>query len=734
MSLSLGMATLALQGFALVGGTVHSQVPGSEPQVQDIWVLNDRIAGIGPDLDLPPDCERVDVSGLHIVPGLIDGMINHDPEHDALYLAAGVTLCRDTGNDLASIVLQKRADQRDRVPGPDLYICGQVFDGLQSASTDALRLLNGQVVPEVLQQLFEALERSDSRIDYISFLQTIPKDSWQVLLQEARKRGLAVWGPIPDGVTLSEVIEGGQAGLLGLQWVLPPGTDWRTWQPEHIHRNGTQLREAQVGVTPLLSVYGRMLAQPDRDEALALVGPFYESGWIAEAEAWSAALEGEQRAALEGVVENQGELLRMLHEAGVPLVPGSAAPNAWLLPGQSLVMELEAWGRAGIPRKDVLAYATREAARHLGVLSERGTLEGGKIADLVVLGSDPTQSLTALRQPQLVVQRGRLFERKDLLERLDALRERQAGIRADLAQELEVPAPTAQEGDLVAQGLAETWTLGSRLCVEHFMVRRLGPDRWLYATRMVYPRTAVEPAKEVHLAQVMEGNLMERFDLRISAVGAQTVLDANAPESGAPQEGPQEGAQEGAGPKGESGGGPNSHPASAQSAALPQGILQVRGRRVSGTKIMNIEHRKDGVFLSSLRARNALTSVDVSLVLNAMVTARHCPDGPSFVVAFEGSALEPITDQWTVSVRERDRLLQVRTSRGALAFGLGPKGELHFAGRERGTSQMHVLMLGELKTFGGPGLALPQERVFLTETLEGQGTDEADGSDPAGGK
>lgn len=711
MSLSLGMASLALQGFALVGGTVHSQVPGSTPQVQDLWILEERIAGIGPDLDLPPDCERIDVTGLHLVPGLIDGMINHDPEHDALYLAAGVTYCRDTGNDLASIVQQKRREERDRVPGPDLAICGQVFDGLSSASTDALRLLNGEVVPEVFEQLFGALERSETSLDYLSFLQTLPKDSWQGLLQEARKRSLPVWGPIPDGVTLEEAVTAGQSGLLGLQWVLPRGMDWRSLQTEAVQANAVTLREAQVGVTPLLSVYGRMLERPEREEALAVMGPFYESSWLAEAEAWDEALTDEKRLELEGVVQSQQELLLLLHAAGVPLVPGSAAPNAWLVPGRSLVTELEAWGRAGLPREDVLVYATREAARSLGVLHDRGTLEGGKLADIVVIGSDPTDSLTALRQPQIVVQRGRLFERKDLLERIDALKERQAGIRADLAKELEVPPPSATEGDLVLQGQAETWTLGSRLCVEHYMVRRLGPDRWLYATRMIYPRTAVEPAKEVHLAQVMDGNLMERFDLRISAVGAQTVVDAAAPEAAAPS----------------AGGAPVAE-GETQNASLPQGILQVRGRRIEGTKILNIEHRKDGVFLSSLRARTTLTSVDVSLVLNAFVTARHCPDGLSYVVAFEGSALEPLTDQWSVSVREKDRLLQVRTSRGALAFGLGANGQVHFAGRERGTSQMHAIMLGEPKTFGGPGLALPPERVFLTETLEpSETTEDPDG-------
>ncbi|MCB9906926.1 MAG: amidohydrolase family protein [Planctomycetes bacterium] len=694
------IATAFLQSIALVGGTVHSFAPGQEAQVATILLDGERIQAVGADLPIPDGCKTIDLTGFHLLPGLIDGMINHDPDHDALYLAAGITLARDTGNDLNTILLQKTRAQRDRVPGPDLVICGQVFDGLESASTDALRLVNGERAGEVLDYLFQELSDEGQALDYLSFLETLPKDSWETLLLKARGHGLPVWGPLPAGVTLAEALQAGQAGFLGLQAVLPPGSTWLNMEPNALEAAIRSLRDAQGGVTPLLSAYGRMLADHDVERAMTLMGPFYESTWRTELEQWADGLTAEKRSELQTVVEHQGQLLRMLHEAGVPLLPGSAAPNSWILPGQGFVDELELWARAGIDRKAVLAYATREAARQLGVLKDRGTLEAGKLADILVVGDDPEARLSALRQPEMVVLRGQVFERRQLAERVEALVAKQAQIRADLAKDLVVPAPNATEGDLVLEGSAETSALGSRICVEHFMVRRIDAQHWLYATRMIYPKTATDPAKEVHLVQVMEENLLQRFDLRISAQGVQTL----------PSEGPVPAAPDGSSLQGQAG--------ADNVLESPLGILQVQGNRIAGTKILNIEHRKDGLFLSSLRSKETVTSIDVSLVLDALITAKHCPEGLSYVVSFEGSALEPIVDRWNLIVREKDHLLQMHTSRGVLAFGLDAKGTPLFAGRERGNSRIFAQMVGEVNAFGGPGLGLEPGRVFVIPAEE----------------
>ena len=89
--------------------------------------------------------------------------------------------------------------------------------------------------------------------------------------------------------------------------------------------------------------------------------------------------------------------------------------NPWITPGVSFHRELELLVRAGIDPLDVLSIATRNAAEALGVLDEVGTIEPGKIADLVVLRADPLASISDTRLIDLVIQRGEVLQPDTLI-------------------------------------------------------------------------------------------------------------------------------------------------------------------------------------------------------------------------------------------------------------------------------------------------------------------------------
>ncbi|MCA9002610.1 MAG: amidohydrolase family protein, partial [Planctomycetes bacterium] len=492
-------------------------------------------------------------------------------------------------------------------------------------------------------------------------------EPWKALVGEARKHHLDVWGPLPLEATLEEATRLGQAGFFGMQSILPADKDWGTVQPADFQENIAALAAAGAGVTPILNGYARMLSQQDPQACLPWLGPLYESPWLVELDQWQKGLNGDARARLEAVFQVESAVLLAMHQAKVPLLPGSGAPNSWIMPGQGLIDELGLWAAAGIPNGEVLRYATRGAAELLGVGDQRGSIAEGLWADLVVLGSDPLKSLQTLRRPEIVIQRGRVFERPALMDRMDNLAAVQAKVREDLSKPIDVPAPNVSEGDLVLEGQAETWALGSRLSVEHFMVRRLGQDRWLYATRMIYPGTAREKGREVQLAQIMKNDLLEQFDLRISDIGLQN------PDIGAQPAPKKDGEAPAQGPDAKAADPP------AGDAPEPLNIMQVRGRLVEGTQIMSIERRLDGMFLSNLRVRDVLASIDVSLIINGMVAAKHFTQGANFVVSFEGQALEPFTDKWFLGIREGDHLVQLRTTQGNLAFGYDKAGIPLFA-------------------------------------------------------
>jgi hypothetical protein len=94
------------------------------------------------------------------------------------------------------------------------------------------------------------------------------------------------------------------------------------------------------------------------------------------------------------------DFVGILHRAGVPIVAGTDA-----LAGFSLHSELELYVKAGIPAPRVLQIATRDAAA-ISVSTGRGSIEAGKLADLVLVDGDPTRDIGALRKVALVITQG----------------------------------------------------------------------------------------------------------------------------------------------------------------------------------------------------------------------------------------------------------------------------------------------------------------------------------------
>lgn len=104
-----------------------------------------------------------------------------------------------------------------------------------------------------------------------------------------------------------------------------------------------------------------------------------------------------------------------LHRAGVPVAAGTDAGNPLTLHGPAIFLEMEALAAAGLTPMEVIAAATRNGALAMGRLDEFGTVESGKVADLVVLDADPLSDITNLRRIRAVVRAGELLPREELV-------------------------------------------------------------------------------------------------------------------------------------------------------------------------------------------------------------------------------------------------------------------------------------------------------------------------------
>jgi imidazolonepropionase-like amidohydrolase len=107
------------------------------------------------------------------------------------------------------------------------------------------------------------------------------------------------------------------------------------------------------------------------------------------------------------------ELLRRLHDAGVPLVAGTDD-----IAGFTLHRELEIYAQSGIPAGEVVQIATRNAAKHAWLSDLVGSVTEGKVADLILVDGDPTVDVSALRSVSLVMKEGVVYYPAEVFEAL----------------------------------------------------------------------------------------------------------------------------------------------------------------------------------------------------------------------------------------------------------------------------------------------------------------------------
>jgi len=106
----------------------------------------------------------------------------------------------------------------------------------------------------------------------------------------------------------------------------------------------------------------------------------------------------------------------MLHEAGIPILVGTDAPEPQVPPGSSMHHEMEFLVQSGLSPAAVLSAATLENARVLKEETRLGAIKPGKIADMVLLNADPLRDIRNTRRIDRVIKGGILLDPNAILE------------------------------------------------------------------------------------------------------------------------------------------------------------------------------------------------------------------------------------------------------------------------------------------------------------------------------
>lgn len=394
------------------------------------------ISSVDAGADLPAGTEVLDGDGLVLLPGLIDAHVHtFTPQMLTQALMFGVTTVFDmfTAEEFAA---QMRAEQE---AGAATYRADMLSAGALATAPGGHGTQFGVEVPTLTapEQAAEwVAERVAAGADYV-----------KVIIEDGHEMGMDT--PTLDEETVTAVIEAAHAeGLLVLTHVqtlaaaemaVRAGTDGLA----HMFSDALPtpaLIEAMLAndvfVVPTLAVFQSVGVDDAVDTTLASderLAPYLSPTDLQSlANPYTGFPDLSYETAREGV--------RMLHEAGVRVLAGTDAPNPGTAFGASMHRELELLVDAGLTPVEALAAATSVNADTFG-LEDRGHIQPGLVADLVLVRGDPTQDVTATRDIVAVFKRGVPADREAYQQALAAAQAQAEAAAAEQADLMEGEGP-----------------------------------------------------------------------------------------------------------------------------------------------------------------------------------------------------------------------------------------------------------------------------------------------------
>lgn len=392
---------------------------------QTLLIKNGKIdaVGLAGDIEVPTGTRVIDAAGKYIMPGLAE-MHAHIPvpqegddalvrETLFLYLSRGVTTIRGMLGNPYHLELKEMIEQ-------DSILSPRVFTSSPS--------LNGNTIPtpEDARRLVSQYQRDG--YDFLKIHPGIPQDAFDEMVRTAREVGITFSGHVPTPVGIRHALDAQYASIDHLDGYLSGLAPREAWDrldndigffgyntvpyadKSEIAVLAQKTKDNGVWIVPTQSLFTRWFS-PDDPAAMAnepemkYMAPRTRYQWR-QSKQNAIGNDNYKKEQWEKMIDLRQQLLRALHEAGVPLLLGSDAPQVFNVPGFSLEHEMNDMKDAGLSNEVILMSGTANPAKFFGQAGVFGTIQKGAAADLLLLNGNPMENLSNTWAQEGVMVRG----------------------------------------------------------------------------------------------------------------------------------------------------------------------------------------------------------------------------------------------------------------------------------------------------------------------------------------
>ena len=419
------------------------------PARQDMTVVitRNRITHVGPSssLRVPEGARVVDATGKFLIPGLWDMHVHwfrYDKTYLRLFPVNGVTGIRIMWGAPIHFAWRKEI-QAGILLGPQMVISGTILDGPRPVWPGSTAIKNEAEARKAV------VATKQEGFDFVKVYSLLPRAAYFAIADEAKKQNIPFAGHVPDSVSVAEASDAGQKSIEHLTGILtacstreeqlrkaaeaysnpvqrasvpaPVRRGLRrlmleTFSTEKATALFNRLKQNHTWQCPTLTVLrsGAFINDSDfrKDPRLKYMPKELRASWDPSRDFRFRTTTPEDFNLSRVVYKKQLELVGLMRRAGVEFIAGTDVSNPFCFPGFSLHDELALLVEAGLTPIEALQTATLNPARFFGKEKDLGTVQEGKIADLVLLDADPLADIRNTTKINSVVVNGQLLERK----------------------------------------------------------------------------------------------------------------------------------------------------------------------------------------------------------------------------------------------------------------------------------------------------------------------------------